>query len=173
MCSLVGVLQAFHGLFPGLSASAPDAIAGVFLWHLTHCWDGIPQKNIGTLYLTRHEKGHSREGHLQGLHLRCTCRLPRVPPSSGAALGRVTGTSFSTSGVRPLSTTPRHFGFVQWPPSFSLFTSLSLVLPILNTKDTRPGVDPICERIHCRKDFQNAQPSYNPGEINQGGEGGA
>lgn len=124
-------------------------------------------------YLTRHEKGHSSEGHLQGLHLRCTCRLPRVPPSSGAALGRVTGTSFSTSGVRPLSTTPRHFGFVQWPPSFSLFTSLSSVLPILNTKDTRPGVDPICERIHCRKDFQNAQPSYNPGEINQGGEGGA
>lgn len=49
-----------------LSGLAQNAITGIFLWHLTYCWDSIPERTWALCCLSRLDKGHDHEGTAAG-----------------------------------------------------------------------------------------------------------
>lgn len=81
----------------GLSDFAQNAITGIFLWHLTHCWDSIPERTWALCCLSLLNKGHTHEGRSTGTPIQSayvdSLGLRRVREATiillGAALGKV------------------------------------------------------------------------------------
>lgn len=167
---------------PGLAQSATT---GVFLWHLLHGADGIPERTSALCCPSSLNKGHNHEGTAAGTPIQsaqvASLGRQRVGEATIILLGQLGEVlSDQASPLWGSGPCPPYLDSLVLPggPSFSLSPKPLLCARSLSTKVTPPGTSPICEGLNPLSPGETSrrapsQPSYSPGSSGGNKPGGS